>query len=183
MNCIIKCCYSGNRRTYNYIMPMLKRTRRTSVVPYIKSEDKIHFLFGIDKTYREMTDFGGGVKKDETLIQAAHREFHEETKGIFAKVINISSLSKCKNFVGEYTTVTFVQVHSGWKKIANERFKSRKSTKKIHNEISELLWVSSDDLDNIVKGGGKVAMWDKLTDDYINIMNLFKMARCESPKV
>ena len=183
MNCIIKCCCSDNKRTYDYIMPVLKRTRRSSVVPYVKTEGKIYFLFGIDKTHREMTDLGGGIKKNETSTQAAHREFHEETRGIFDQVINTLSLSNCKSFIGNYTTVTFVQVHPGWRKLANERFKSRKSAKKIHNEISELLWVSSDDLGAIIKGGGKVAMWEKLTNDYINIMNLFNLARCESPQV
>jgi hypothetical protein len=50
---------------------------------------------GIHTESGDITDIGGGVKKDETDIIAGSREFSEETRGIFDTLITQERLSSC----------------------------------------------------------------------------------------
>lgn len=43
--------------------------------------EEVYFAFGVDEQSGDLTDFGGGVKKNETTTQSALREFDEETLG------------------------------------------------------------------------------------------------------
>lgn len=48
-----------------------------------------------NKNITEITDIGGGIKKDENDLIAALRELNEETRNIFKQNINIEKLSNC----------------------------------------------------------------------------------------
>ena len=89
-----------------------KRSKRSAVLPYVIKPSElengpytIYFLMGeyqpiadnssVINNEREFTDLGGGVKKDETDIQAAYRECSEEAKVIFDNIITIDHLSTC----------------------------------------------------------------------------------------
>lgn len=58
------------------------RCSRIGIIPYVKRKDGIHFMMGIDARTGDICDFGGRINKDETNIQAAIREFMEETHQI-----------------------------------------------------------------------------------------------------
>lgn len=69
-----------------------KHSNRAAVIPYIiknidSDNSEIWFLMGIHKKTKEITDFGGGVKKGENDLSAALRELHEETRDIFKDTI------------------------------------------------------------------------------------------------
>ena len=73
-------------------------TRRAAVMPYTFDKDnRLLFLVGKDKNSGDITDFGGGRKKYEYSLNAAIREFNEETSGVFSPYIHATSCN-------EYTT-------------------------------------------------------------------------------
>jgi NUDIX domain len=76
-----------------------KHSNRAAVIPYIIKSDKenceIWFLMGIHKKTKEITDFGGGVKKGENDLEAALRELNEETRDIFKDFVNINDFLDC----------------------------------------------------------------------------------------
>ena len=66
------------------------KSTRASVLPYVIKNDgnqrKIYFLFGIDRETGDITDLGGGVKRDEFSLEAGLREFREESDEIFGTI-------------------------------------------------------------------------------------------------
>lgn len=135
------------------------KSSRASVLPYvvrnINSKRKIYFLFGIDKETGDITDLGGGVKRDEYSLEAGLREFREESDEIFGTLydrpndylrdIAISSTDMC---------VLFVPLAFEWYSKAVFLFEQRKrefpistdgnSKKKSHCEIERLVWIDED---------------------------------------
>ena len=49
-------------------------------------EGKTYFCLGIDSNFGDLTDFGGGMKKNETFINCGLRELEEESKGVFGEI-------------------------------------------------------------------------------------------------
>jgi len=75
------------------------RSKRASVVPYTfiknsKGVYELYMLMGIHAKSGEVTDFGGGVKKDEHDLQASIRELNEETYDMF-NVVSIETFKTC----------------------------------------------------------------------------------------
>nr|QBK85548.1 MAG: NUDIX hydrolase [Marseillevirus LCMAC101] len=135
------------------------KSSRASVLPYIvKNNDgrkKIYFLLGIDKESGDITDLGGGVKRDEFSLEAGLREFREESDEIFGNIydhpndymrnIALSSHDMC---------VLFVPLAAEWYDKAAPLFEQRKgdpfpsidgtNKKKSHCEIERLVWIDED---------------------------------------
>lgn len=76
-----------------------KNIKRAGVILYFFDEDKTYFILGLDKNFREWTDFGGTVNPDETGIQSGFREFHEETLDLFKNTIADINYLKDKSYV------------------------------------------------------------------------------------
>ena len=74
---------------------------RAGVIPFTVVNGSFHFLLGRHTATMEFTDFGGGVKhsekKKETPMDAAIREFREETNHYFDKGMynDINYFSRC----------------------------------------------------------------------------------------
>lgn len=57
---------------------------RTGIILYYKKDNVINFIFGVDKKYGELTDFGGTNDDPlEDFIHSSIRELNEESMGIF----------------------------------------------------------------------------------------------------
>lgn len=59
------------------------KTKRSGVVLYTKYADTIYFCFGRDSKTHDLSDFGGRTENSESAVDAAIREFQEETLGVF----------------------------------------------------------------------------------------------------
>jgi hypothetical protein len=57
--------------------------KRAGIIPYATFNGVRYYLMAIDSKYNELTDFGGQVKNRESFLDAACREFHEESLGFF----------------------------------------------------------------------------------------------------
>lgn len=132
-----------------------KQQARAGIIPYIISPDTHDVLLclGLDSTYSNMTDFGGGVKKtDATCYDAALREFDEETLGVFEltreKVPDYSLV-----LYNETMMIIFVKIES---EINIEEVHERFNMNKIGMEwieISELIWMNKEYMREIIMGG------------------------------
>jgi hypothetical protein len=122
---------------------------RCGVIPYTLIDGKLYFLLARHKPSRELSDFGGGVRKYEHTLFAGAREFMEESRGIFAEIYKSSDdLSRSMCIVdkeGEgYSkgmAIIFVYLSSGWYTCAQEVFSSVTPTRRSADEVSELKWV------------------------------------------
>lgn len=108
----------------------------------------IKVCLGIDNIHHRITNFGGGIRKSETPIEAALRELNEETYNIFsedAQAISDDSIVAIspENFV--LFLPTTMSSH-----IADELFTSYKkeyeSTNMASSEIHALKWYDINDL-------------------------------------
>ena len=171
------------------------KSSRASVLPYViknvGKRRKIYFLFGIDRDTGDITDLGGGVKRDEFSLEAGLREFREESDEIFGTLydrpndylrdIAISSSDMC---------VLFVPLDVEWYDKAVNLFEQRKrepfpsvdgnGKKKSHCEIERLVWIDEDSfLDMIRSRSGlcrlqdvsKHQLWSRLQKFYRRKMN------------
>ncbi len=119
---------------------------RAGVIPFTVRDNHIYFLLGIDRRTRELTDFGGGVKSTETMVEGALREFYEESCKIFGDIITKSDLEKSMAVTNATrdTAIIFLHVNSSWIDIAETKFKRSQqelSNIKKHNELIGIKWV------------------------------------------
>ena len=62
------------------------QTSRAAVIPYIVKEGMLFLLLGQDSESGDITDLGGGVKQYESTLEAAFREFEEESDEILGSL-------------------------------------------------------------------------------------------------
>lgn len=62
------------------------KIQRAGVILYNTDGTELMFYLGIDRKTNEITDFSGGLKKNESIIKGALREFHEETMNTFTNI-------------------------------------------------------------------------------------------------
>lgn len=70
-------------RCWTKEIPLNKRFARSGIILHADIEGSRYWLMAVDATYNQLTDFSGGVKKEEFWLEAAVRELWEESYGIF----------------------------------------------------------------------------------------------------
>jgi hypothetical protein len=116
------------------------RLRRAGVIIYTRWHDTIYFGLGCDHSTHDLTDFGGGVKKDETGPGAALREFAEESL-IFqspdlSEIMDCICVHDCTNLVVFISTTT--NPHDS-AQVFDSAFSSWNCRKKV--EVCGLVWI------------------------------------------
>lgn len=125
------------------ILDSLSRNlNRCGVIPYIVKRNSVYFLLARHSSSRELGDFGGGIRRTETGLQASFREFLEESRGIFLQEYpDVLSLRDKPVLINDGMSVIFVEVSPDWYERANDAFVKAYTGKKSGNEVSELVWV------------------------------------------
>jgi len=127
------------------IVPSDHGLLRAGIIPYIKKDNDIYFLMGIDTKTGEYSDFGGGVKMYENALSAALRECREESRGLIdfkdLGIIRRSILSRRyrQNVCIMFSEIRIPNFYENSKNI----FHSRKNK---YNEMSDIVWISSSDM-------------------------------------
>lgn len=113
------------------------KPQRAGVILYTLT----HFGFGIDSTYHEYTDFGGGIryKTDKDVIQGALREFREETLNSIKIQYGQDNLVLYDNKM----LILFIKVND-MDEITNQFNNAYKKAKK--SEMSGIKWLTYDEL-------------------------------------
>lgn len=137
---------------------------RAAIIPYVIIEEEIFFLLGIDSESGDITDLGGGVKKFESALIAAFREFNEESNEILGP-LHPNDFWRCVALLDSQMGSLFIPLPSKWYNEAPIEFERRKGSprKKSHSEISELVWFSEKDFQKMLssKKPGK-KLWKRL---------------------
>ncbi len=151
------------------------QTARAAVVPYAVDVhdgiDILYFLFARDRVSGDITDLGGGVKKNEYSLIAALREFREESDEIFGTLYErVNDLTTNIALLGENMSVLFIPVKWEWYQKApylfNEKRKSHRfQPKRSHNEVSELLWFDENEFQQLISPRNK-QMWTRIRKFY-----------------
>lgn len=111
----------------------------------------------------DLGDFGGGVKKGETAMDAARRELEEETNGLSREMLPLDFDFGAA--LGLVTTTTnrpdifamailFFEVDSKWLHKAHPRFLELSETNRDRStqEISDVVWVDEKSFEELVFG-------------------------------
>ena len=155
-----------------------EKSTRSSTVPYVVTNNKIYYLFGIYKGKGDnkqgagdITDLGGGAKKGEVDIITALRELNEESKEIFKDVIKLSDLVKCVSVIDKKahtsTSCIFIPVNEEWLQKTSTAFSNSITLTCDSDELSGLIWLSEDELQHLLHDKNS-KMWHKIQYFYIN---------------
>ncbi len=119
---------------------------RSGVIIYTHFKGKTYFCLGVDSNFGDLTDFGGGMKKNETFINCGLRELEEESKGVFGEIkeeeiqSNMGVYSKNMMIMFIYRNVDMVKTKKDFKP---------------NNEVSNIEWIETKDFIDIISGKGK----------------------------
>lgn len=127
------------------------KTHRAGVIPYTSINGKMHFLLAKDRSFGELTDFGGGVKGEETALKGALREYSEESNYIFEN--EKADLDNSVAITDGKMAILFLHIDSSWYYKASRVFAEKKVTEgePALQEVSEILWVTEERLINLIK--------------------------------
>jgi len=134
-------------RSKNMHIKHLSTIVRAGVIMMTTLHDQRLYGFGVDKTYNQLTDFAGGVKKYENAIEAALREFSEETYGLFTK-IPIQHVADSMVIYDKHNLILFLNIDSTMIDI-NDLSVAFQALKKEHQgkiEIDHIMWITEQQL-------------------------------------
>ncbi len=160
------------------------RTSRAAVIPYIVKEGILFLLLGQDSESGDITDLGGGVKQYESTLEAAFREFEEESDEILGS-LRPNDFSCSIALLDNKMGVLFIPLSERWYIDAPKFFDSKKGLckKKSHTEIDSLIWFCEEDFKELIQSQGK--MWNKLQKFYHRnygdkLQTALRLAYCEA---
>ncbi len=140
---------------------------RAGVIPFTVRDNLIHFLLGIDRRTRELTDFGGGVKSTETIIGGAYRELGEESCELFGSFVTEDQLYSSLALINREgtTAIFFLRVAPEWLDIAEQEFSNKQKNLteyRKHNELIGIKWVNQDSFKFIAFNRRSQCMWKRI---------------------
>lgn len=132
---------------------------RSGAIITTRYRGKTYFCLGIDAVHHELTDFSGGVKKGETVIEGGLRELEEESLGIFGKIRTEDVL----NSTGFYTNNMLIMlIHLNVDiQLVRQDFHSRLAAYKKGEheenkiEVSDLIWLNTQELVGSIRGNSR----------------------------
>lgn len=136
------------------------KTKRCGIILYAlmrsRSErTRLWFLLARHRITGELGDMGGGIKKEEKTLTGGVRELHEESRGIFSDVYKTpSDMASCVTLIDNNADMAeiFAPIDPEWFLIAQDRFQDAAYAKKPLDEMSELVWVSEENMNKLIWG-------------------------------
>lgn len=129
---------------------------RAGAIIYTKINGQCYFCLGIDTQSGNLTDFGGGVKKGETIIEGGLRELEEESQGVFGKIDPVDIVDTL-TFNTYNMSITFIPLNVKPDEITtifNEKISSQEKT-----EVCNIIWLTKDELLECIHGRGKKKLY------------------------
>lgn len=124
---------------------------RAGAIIYTKKNGITYFCLGVDTESGNLTDFGGGVKKDESVIDGSLRELAEESLGVFG-VIELENLKKSLTFHTYNMAIVFIPLDISPREIS-QNF-NEKISEKENPEVCDIVWLSTEEFLESVHGRG-----------------------------
>jgi hypothetical protein len=128
---------------------------RSGAIIYTHFQGKTYFALGQDSVYGDLTDFSGGKKQGESIIEGGLRELEEESLGVFGKVL-VSDVKDCMGFHTNNMLVMFIHLDVNMQRIVEEF--DRRLGEKSENEnleVNQIVWLEKSDFLNSIEGKGR----------------------------
>jgi len=123
---------------------------RCGVIIYTHYKGKTYFCLGVDSAYGDLTDFGGGVRKSETIVEGGLRELKEESRGVFGEILS-EELDNCMAFYTNNMMIVFIKRNVNIDE-CREKFKKEAL---VDEEVSDICWLEKGDFLNSISGKGR----------------------------
>ena len=130
----------------------LENPVRCGAIIYTHNKGKTYFCLGVDSSYGDLTDFSGGIKKEESLVEGGLRELEEESQNVFGD-IKKEDIQDCMAFYTKNMMIIFIHRNVDMEEI-KRNFQNRISGK-TQLEVSNICWLEKEDFLNSVNGKGK----------------------------
>lgn len=125
---------------------------RSGAIIYTYYNGNLYFCLGIDTQSGNITDFGGGVKKGETIVEGGLRELYEESLGVFGDItpedVNENLIIHCFNMA-----IMFIPREVDPTTI-NKLFSRRIKQLDPEPEVCGIVWLTMDQLLESIHGRG-----------------------------
>ena len=125
---------------------------RSGAIIYTKCNNVTYFCLGVDTQSGNLTDFGGGVKKFETIVEGGLRELEEESQGIFGD-INPDDIENSVVFHSYNMAIMFIPLEVNPREIT-KAFMERIRKEEEH-EVCDITWLTTDELLESIHGRGR----------------------------
>lgn len=131
---------------------------RSGAIIYTKENDKTYFCLGIDTQSGNLTDFGGGVKKGETIIEGGLRELEEESQGVFG-TIDPSDIEDKITFHCYNMAIMFIPIEVTSTTLRTRDEIYTEFTKRIEGnvdpEVCDIVWLDTQEFMESIHGRGR----------------------------
>jgi len=139
---------------------------RGAIIPYTKKQDEIYVLMAIDRKTRELSDFGGGIKKNESVFDGTLRELKEESCNILNNSISKEHLRHSYVITNNMYTqcIFFVEIDPTWLYFISSLFQTQltKYTSKKYRENIGVSWLHINIFNSYLKNDTYTKLWPKL---------------------
>ena len=128
---------------------------RSGAIIYTHFQGKTYFALGQDSVYGDLTDFSGGKKQGESIIDGGLRELEEESLGVFGK-ISVSDVKDCMGFYTNNMLIMFIHLDVNMQRIVEEfdrRLGEREGSENL--EVDQIIWFEKSDFINSIEGKGR----------------------------
>jgi hypothetical protein len=154
-----------NQEIYTSVLKNVKMLTdspiRSGAIIYTHHGGKTYFCLGQDSIYGDLTDFSGGKKQNETVIEAGLRELEEESLGIFGKL----TVTEVKESMGFYCTnmlIMFIRRDIDMeetKKKFNDRLQKKLAMLSVSVndsvEVNDIIWLETKEFLEVLNGKGR----------------------------
>ena len=128
---------------------------RSGAIIYTHFQGKTYFALGQDSVYGDLTDFSGGKKQGESIIEGGLRELEEESLGVFNKIC-VSDVKDCMGFYTNNMLIMFIHLDVNMQRIVQEFDRRLGEKSESENlEVNQIVWVEKSDFLNIIEGKGR----------------------------
>jgi hypothetical protein len=130
---------------------------RAGIIPVVTNlEGRKFYAFGLSKYNSYIFDIGGHIEKNEDPIQAAVREYHEESYGVFGEISVDDILDQDYEVIDGLECPQPIPSLDILYPVDIDMLKSVKEFNKIRKtqnnpELSQVIWLSDTDIKNIYK--------------------------------
>jgi hypothetical protein len=133
---------------------------RSGAIIYTHHKGKTYFCLGVDSCYGDLTDFAGGVKKEENIVDGGLRELKEESQGVFGD-LSYEDVKECLTIYTNNMMIIFIRRDIDMDKIKRDfnykvSSRSRPSLNSSDDiEVSNVIWLESKEFLEAISGKGR----------------------------
>ena len=128
---------------------------RSGAIIYTHYKGKTYFCLGIDSMYGDLTDFSGGVKQEENVIQGGLRELKEESQGVFGD-LKYNDVKECLTFYTNNMLTMFIRLDVDMDTVKQDFRNNIRNRDNDYLEVSNIVWIDTNEFLDSILGKGRI---------------------------